>query len=126
MIGSTPPIDLAAMALFRGLSAPELHRLAGLLHCRRCSAGTTLLTAAQPGEVAYIIQQGAIKIHVEQADGRDVILAILGPGEVVGEMSLVDSLGRSANATTLEDATICWMDRAAFWDCLQTLPAMTY
>src|SRR3712207_8051625 len=41
----------------------------------------------------------------------DVILAVLGPGEVIGEMSLADSLGRSADVATLEETTFLWMDR---------------
>jgi CRP/FNR family cyclic AMP-dependent transcriptional regulator len=119
-------VDFGAISLFRDLRPADFARLQQLLHCRACPAGTTLLTADQPGEVAYIIQRGAIKVHVTQADGRSVILAILGAGEVLGEMSLVDSLGRSASATTIEDSVLCWMDRSAFWDCLQVIPAMTY
>ncbi|HUS14975.1 MAG TPA: Crp/Fnr family transcriptional regulator [Chloroflexia bacterium] len=121
-----PQADFGAIALFRDLRPSDLTRLQSLLHCRACPSGTTLLTAEQPGEVAYIIQQGAIKVHVTQPDGREVILAILGAGEVLGEMSVVDSLGRSASATTIEDCLLCWMDRTAFWDCLQLMPAMTY
>jgi len=55
-----------------------------------------------------------------------VILAILGPGDTVGEMSLVDSAGRSANVVTLEKSELLWMDRATFQECLQTMPAVTY
>jgi CRP/FNR family cyclic AMP-dependent transcriptional regulator len=45
---------------------------------------------------------------------------------VVGEMSLVDSLGRSATAVTMEESTLYWIDRATFWELLRTLPALTY
>jgi CRP-like cAMP-binding protein len=45
---------------------------------------------------------------------------------VVGEMSLVDSLGRSATVETLEETRVLWMDRENFWHCLRTMPAMTY
>jgi CRP/FNR family cyclic AMP-dependent transcriptional regulator len=67
-----------------------------------------------------------VKIHVEQPDGSDVILAIRGPGEVLGEMSILDSLGRSANAETMEDCDLCWLDRVTFKNYLQSTPIMAY
>ena len=41
-------------------------------------------------------------------------------------MSVVDRLGRSATATALEDCVLFWMTRPQFWDCLHSIPAMTY
>ena len=89
-------------------------------------AGTNIITVEQPGEVTYVVLEGTLKIHVEQADGSDVILAILGAGEVVGEMSMVDHLGRSANVVTMEPSRLCWLDRATFWECMATMPTMNY
>lgn len=115
---------LAAMPLFRGLSSDELSTIAGLLRTRRFPAATNLFSVEQPGEVAYIILGGTIKVHVEQADGSDVILAILGPGELLGEMSLVDRIGRSASAATMEDSTLLWLDRSTFWELLERMPVL--
>ncbi len=53
-------------------------------------------------------------------------LAILGPGDVVGEMSLLDRMGRSASAVTLEPTGAYWMDRATFQTCLHTMPGVAY
>jgi CRP/FNR family cyclic AMP-dependent transcriptional regulator len=53
------------------------------------------------------------KIHIEQAE-RDVILSILGAGDLLGEMSLIDSVGRSASAVTLENSLLLWMDKTSF------------
>jgi len=117
---------LSEIPLFSNLTPGELQRLRGYLHARTFPADTNLMTVEQPGEVAYVILSGTVKVHVEQADGSDVILAILGHGEVVGEMSLVDRAGRSANVVTMEDSTLIWLDRATFWECLQTMPGLTY
>lgn len=65
-----------------------------------------------------------MKIHVEQADGTDVILAILAAGDVLGEMSLMDAETRSANAVTLEDSVLWWMDRTTFQQCLNAMPQL--
>ena len=80
------------------------------MHERTFPAGASVLTAEQPGEAVYVILEGTAKVYVTHTDGTEVILAILGPGEIVGEMSAADSLGRSASVLTLEDSTLLWMD----------------
>jgi CRP/FNR family transcriptional regulator, cyclic AMP receptor protein len=67
-----------------------------------------------------------VKIQLDREDGTDITLALLGPGDTVGEMSLVEREGRSANVVTLEDTTFLWMDRASFLDCLQSMTQLTY
>ena len=79
------------------------------------------MTVEQPGEAVFIILHGTVKIHIEQG-GRDVILSILGGGDLLGEMSLIDSMGRSASALTLESSLMLWMDRTAFNYLLDNFP----
>ena len=110
---------LAELSLFRGLPPERLKRLTEVLRKKTVPAGTNMITAEQPGEVVYVILEGTVKILIEQVDGREVILAFLGAGDTVGEMSLVDSAGRSANVMTMEKCTLLWMDRAAFQDLLK-------
>jgi CRP/FNR family cyclic AMP-dependent transcriptional regulator len=100
--------------------------MAGYLHVRDVQANASIFAVDQPGEVVYMIRSGTVKVHVEQADGSDVILAILGPGEILGELSLIDRLGRSANAVTMERTSLAWMDYATFVDCLQTMPTLAH
>ena len=82
-------------------------------HRRAFEAGRNVLTIEQPGEAVYIILHGTVKIHIEQGE-RDVIISILGAGDLLGEMSLIDSVGRSASAVTLEDSLMLWMDKVTF------------
>lgn len=117
---------LADVPLFHGLSEAQLGRLEEAMMRRVLSPGTEMITAQQPGELAYVILDGSVKVHVEHEDGSSVVLAVLGSGEVVGEMSLADSLGRSATVVTLEETTVLWMSRAAFWDVLKEMPKITY
>jgi CRP/FNR family cyclic AMP-dependent transcriptional regulator len=112
--GNPDPSTLSGIAFFRGMPTRELEQLAPLLHERTFPAGASVLTAEQPGEAIYIIIEGSVKIHLLTPDGTDVILAVLGPGEIVGEMSLADSLGHSANVTTFEESALLWMDRRTF------------
>jgi CRP/FNR family cyclic AMP-dependent transcriptional regulator len=102
-----------------------LLKLNELLHFASFPAGATIMVAEQPGEVAYILLTGTLKVLITQVDGTDVILAILGPGEVVGELSLVDHLGRSANVIALEPVTLLWLDRNTFQECRRAFPSLT-
>jgi len=113
---------LAEISLFKGLPADRLKRLSEILRKKTVPAGTNMITAEQPGEVVYVVLEGTVKILIEQVDGREVILAFLGAGDTVGEMSLVDSAGRSANVMTMERCTLLWMDRATFQELLRNVP----
>jgi CRP/FNR family cyclic AMP-dependent transcriptional regulator len=72
----------------------------------------------------YVLLEGSVKVELLTPEGTEVILAVLGPGKVVGEMSLVDSLGRSANVRTLEQTTLLSMDRSAFRARARELPLL--
>src|SRR5687768_2870001 len=101
--GDFDPSLLSGISLFRGVPARELERLAPLMHERVFPPGANVLTAEQPGEAVYVLLKGSVKVHLLTADGTEVILAVLGAGELVGEMSAADSLGRSADVLTLEE-----------------------
>src|SRR5574341_1278664 len=120
----TAPNTLSELALFRDLAPAQLARLNELLRRKTLPAGANFITAEQPGEAVYVITNGAVKVCVDDADGVDVILAILVAGDVVGEMSLLDCDIRSANVVTLEETTVFWMNQASFRECLRTMPAL--
>jgi len=117
---------LSFIPLFEGLKDSELNWIAARAHRRLFSTGANIITAEQPGEAVYVILHGTVKIHIEQADGRDVVLSIIGAGDTLGEMSLIDSAGRSASAITLEDSLLLWMDKAAFQQILADFPPVAH
>jgi CRP/FNR family transcriptional regulator, cyclic AMP receptor protein len=125
----TPLLDAVALEkipLFRGLASTDQRQLLGLLGVRSFSAGVDILRAEQPGDVAYIVLDGTVKVQVDRPDGAAVILAILRAGEVAGEMSLIDHLGRSATVVAMEQTTVAWLTHTDFWNCLRSMPTMTF
>ena len=122
MTGVLEPSTLSRMTLFRGLSPEQLPKINTLLNQKSFPAATNIITAEQPGEIIYVVLEGSLKVYSIQPDGSEVILAILGAGEIVGEMSLADSLGRSANVFSLEKSTLLWMDRTTFRTIRQEVP----
>ena len=122
MLSQPTPNTLEKIALFKGLEDRHLNWLVEHLHCKLFEAETNLITVGQPGDVVFFIIDGTVKVHSKQATGTDVVLAILGSGDIVGEMSLLDSAGRSADVITLEESTVLWMDREHFQEALHHIP----
>jgi CRP/FNR family transcriptional regulator, cyclic AMP receptor protein len=118
------PGFLQEIALLRGLPPDQMEKLLPMLHERSFPQSTNVITAEEPGEGVYAILSGTAKVYVNDADGSEFIIAILGPGEVVGEMSLADSLGRSANVLTLERSSFLWMDRRTLLSSMDESPVI--
>jgi CRP/FNR family cyclic AMP-dependent transcriptional regulator len=125
MAGVPDAKDLGKLELFRGLSAAELIQVNDLLGRTKFPAGAMILTAEQPGEVAYIILEGTLKVSTIQGNGRELTLALLGPGEIVGELALADRAARSADVTALEPAVLVWLDRGTFERLRREIPGIT-
>lgn len=118
--------ELTPHALFRGIPEEQLAQLCEFITRKQFPANAPLMLAEQMGEVVYFILAGTVKIHIEQADGSEVIISILGRGEIVGELSALGLTSRSASVVTLEASTLLWLDRTTFQRCLLTMPLLTY
>ncbi len=121
MNGHMDPQRLRQIELFQHLTEEQVVGLANLMHPRRFRTGAGIITAEQPGEVVYVIESGSVKVELDQADGSQAILAILGLGDTVGEMSLVDRGPRSANVIALEPSVLLGIDRVHFERALSAM-----
>jgi len=116
---------LSRLPLFAGLSFESLDRLAELLQLRTVAAGSQLASAHQRGDKVFVILEGSVKVQHYTSEGTEVTLALLGPGNTVGEMGLVGPTGTSADVITRETTTLVCMDRRTFKECLQTIPGLS-
>jgi len=116
---------LSTIPLFRGLNQAEMEWIARRAHRRVFPAGANVLVAEQPGEAVYIILSGTVKIYIDQVEKRSVVLSIIGAGDTLGEISLLDSSGHSASAVTLEESLMLWMDKSAFHQMLDEFPRVS-
>jgi CRP/FNR family transcriptional regulator, cyclic AMP receptor protein len=117
-------LNLDLIPLFAGLSDKQRSWVLSRLTERTFYKNHEMIVAGMPGEFLYIILAGTVKVYVPQRDGEDVIVAILGPGDPVGEMSVIDRSGRSASVITLEATRVLWMDQSSFQEALQTMPVL--
>lgn len=97
--------------LFRGLTEEELSRLAA--HCQdvQFPAGDILFREGDPGDTMYILTRGRVRIFKSLSIGVDKTLAVVGPGEIFGEISLTDGGPRSASAEVLLDSVALSVSR---------------
>jgi CRP/FNR family transcriptional regulator, cyclic AMP receptor protein len=93
---------LAKVPLFTDLGRRELQRLAATCVERDYSAGSVLVRQGQPGVGLFIVVSGHARVGQEDAHGDIRELALLGPGDVFGELSLLDDLPRSASVIATE------------------------
>ena len=77
-------------------------------------AGQTLFLAGDPCNGCYQVVEGLLKVTLDLPTGRERILAILGPGALVGELSVIDGTPRSACVTAIRPAKLRFISRAAF------------
>src|SRR5262245_22785142 len=85
-------------------------------------AGEALFVAGDRGDGCYRVEQGLVKITVTSDRGEERIIALVGAGEIIGELSLIDHQPRSASAIALCDSTFQYITRQAFEDCTKDDP----
>jgi CRP-like cAMP-binding protein len=95
-------VELSAGGWFAQLPAPERAALHACGTARHFRPGDALFHEGDPSDWVLLVERGRVKIASVTADGKDVVLALRGPGEVVGELSALDGLPRSATASALD------------------------
>ena len=93
---------LKAMPLFTTISEEQLRMLTTMVTRRSASRNTTIMSSGDATDSLYIVLSGRLKVMMSDSEGKEVILAILGPGEFFGEMGLIDDEPRSASVVTIE------------------------
>jgi CRP-like cAMP-binding protein len=102
---------LKEVPLFAGFSPNELADLASFVRPRRYPRGSIIFHQGDPGTSLYVIETGEVKLTVTAESGKEVTLALLGPGAFFGELSLLDGGPRSANAVARVDSKLGVLDR---------------
>jgi CRP/FNR family cyclic AMP-dependent transcriptional regulator len=115
---------LGANPFFAALGPEALEAIAGL--CVTCSlgAGEVLFLKGDPGDAVFVVRRGQIRIGTSTEEGQRLTLNLLGPGDVFGEVSILDGSARTADAVAAEPSELFMVRRRDFLDLLQTRPAV--
>lgn len=114
---------LRKVDLFDALSDEEARALAARARVEPFFAGETVMRQGASGDSLYIIDQGRVEVVVSH-DGRSEQVAVLGPGELLGEMAMLTGEERTATVITVEPTRFFVIDREAFRDTLLRNPAI--
>jgi CRP-like cAMP-binding protein len=125
---TTPPPDvdkrqiLAQVPLLRAIEPADLASLAEFAHFERFAAGHVIFSRDDPGHSMMVVVDGHVRISTTSADGRMVTLNIINPGEVFGEIALLDGGERTADATALAPTLLLVLLQRDFRPFLETHP----
>ena len=92
--------------LFVALDAEAAAALRASMSETRLGRGDVVFAEGEPGNRMYVVLDGKVKLGHASVDGRESLLAVLGPGEMFGELSLFDPGPRTATATAITDAVV--------------------
>jgi CRP-like cAMP-binding protein len=97
--------------LFAGLTADDRSAIVSRARIRTLAAGDMVFAIGSPGKEMMAVIGGTIRITVPSADGKELLLAIIKPGEVFGELSVLDGKERSADAIADSAVVLAVLDR---------------
>ena len=106
------------------LADGDAEALRALGRVRRFPVGAALFNEREPGDAVFVLMSGRVKLSCVTEAGREAVLGIREPGELIGEMSAIDDAPRSATATTLEPVEVLTVSREAFVGFLARTPGV--
>jgi len=109
---------LKSVPMFGSFPEDQLRALATMVTRRSAPRGSAIMFAGDPTDSLYIVISGRLKVMMGEADGKEVILSIIGPGEFFGEMGLIDDNPRSASVIAIEPCELLSVTKRAFKKCL--------
>jgi CRP/FNR family transcriptional regulator, cyclic AMP receptor protein len=109
--------------LLRSVPVPDLEAVVAASRLRSFPRGQVVFTRGDPGDTLIVVISGRVKVVVRSADGGELTLVIVQPGETIGELSIADGGPRSADAETLEACQLLLVPRETIQDICARLPS---
>jgi CRP/FNR family transcriptional regulator, cyclic AMP receptor protein len=114
--------ELEELRFLNALKREQVDALRALGRSRRFSVGSRLFHEREPGDAVLVLLSGRVKLSSTTENGREALLGIREPGELIGEMSAIDGAPRSATATALEPVEVLALSSEAFVAYLERTP----
>ena len=119
-------VVLESVNLFRSLAPAELRALRAITQERRFPAGTEIFREGDPGDGVYVVSDGLVEISGLVSGEARRVFSQLGPGEIFGEMAVIERRPRSATATALKDTSVYFIPRDEMLALLQRSPSSAF
>lgn len=115
---------LARAGLFQGVAVDAVDALVPAVEYLDVPRGSAVFTEGEQGDSVYIVAAGKVKISRHAADGRESMIAIMGPSDMFGELSVFDPGPRTATATAVTDARLARLRQSDLRTWISTRPEL--
>src|SRR5438445_10258723 len=115
-------VTLKMNPMFADLGADELQRISGLCHTEQLGVGEMLFQKGDAGDALFGVRRGQIRIETGAPDGSRLTLNFMGPGDLFGEIAVLDGQSRTADATAGEPTELFVLRREDFLGHLEREP----
>src|SRR5262245_16785817 len=117
--------QLAKCVLFRGLATGEREALVNRARMRQFATEQPMCVMGAPGTSMMAVLSGRVRISIPSNEGREIVLAVLQPSEVFGEIAVLDGKDRTADAHAVTACTLAVLERRDVLEFLERQPKRT-
>lgn len=122
MVRDTESVLASELPFLAALSPARAKLLVQTAQVRKLKRRDTLFHQGDPGDALFLIRGGLIKVYTDTVDGREKVLRLMGPGDVLGELALFDGAARSASAVALQASVLLRFPRDTIIQALLAEP----
>ncbi len=105
------PDFLKQIRMFEHLDQDDRIALSQVIDELKVSSGETLFHAGDPGDSLFIVREGQVELYIKDTVGQKIVLTTAGPGDMFGELAMLDTGPRTATALALTDCEVLVLDR---------------
>jgi CRP-like cAMP-binding protein len=121
----TERVELLEQApLFSVLHPTDLKVLAARFHLVRYSRGEVIFRESELAERLFLIDSGRVKLSIASPTGHELLIGVLGRGQIFGELEIIDRGPRAMDARAMEDSQVYALNSDVFWTMLENRPAL--
>ena len=110
--------------LFSVLHPTDLRTLASRFHPVRYGRGEVIFREGEPAERLFLIDSGRVKLSIASPTGQEMLIGVLGRGQIFGELEIIDRGQRAMDARAMEDALLYAFAGDVFWTMLENRPTL--
>jgi CRP/FNR family transcriptional regulator, cyclic AMP receptor protein len=110
--------------LFSVLRGEDMRALADKFHAVRYRRADVIFREGEPGERLFLIDRGRVKLTTASHTGQELLIAVIGRGQIFGELAVVDRGTREMDARAMEDMLLYSLDSDVFWTLMEGRPAL--
>lgn len=117
---------LQRFRLLDAMTPPQMQAMLNMTRMLEVKRGQRIYIEGDPSDQLFLLKVGVVKISTSASDQQETILAFLYPGDIFGELAMIDDSPRDHIATAHEDVVLCALSRDLFLRMVRETPALGY